>query len=96
MNGAPAQPATWNEARTPEGRVYYFNVHTKATQWTKPIELMTPVERALSQQPWKEYTTPEGKKYWAHSETKKSTWEMPDEYKNALEQAQPPPRPAAQ
>src|SRR2546421_4464343 len=44
MNGLSTSPATWQEARTAEGKVYYYNVHTKATQWTKPIELMTPVE----------------------------------------------------
>lgn len=37
-------PALWQEARNAEGRVYYYNVQTKATQWTKPLELMTPVE----------------------------------------------------
>jgi pre-mRNA-processing factor 40 len=42
---APTGPASlWQEARTPEGRAYYYNVQTKATQWTKPVELMTPVE----------------------------------------------------
>jgi len=44
MNGLPAPPPTWQEARTAEGRVYFYNIHTKATQWTKPIELMTPLE----------------------------------------------------
>lgn len=44
MNGLPTPPATWQEARTAEGKVYYYNIHTKATQWTKPVELMTPVE----------------------------------------------------
>jgi hypothetical protein len=44
MNGLPTPPVTWQEARTAEGKVYYYNVHTKATQWTKPIEMMTPVE----------------------------------------------------
>lgn len=34
----------WQEARTAEGRTYYYNVQTKATQWAKPAELMTPVE----------------------------------------------------
>lgn len=36
--------ALWQQAQNAEGRVYYYNVQTKATQWTKPQELMTPVE----------------------------------------------------
>ncbi|KAL4969104.1 snoRNA-splicing protein PRP40 [Aspergillus stella-maris] len=92
---APSGPASlWQEARNADGRVYYYNVQTKATQWAKPVELMTPVERALANQPWKEYTADGGRKYWSNSETKQSTWEMPEAYKNALAQAQatqPPP-----
>lgn len=34
----------WQEARNAEGRAYYYNVQTKATQWQKPAELMTTVE----------------------------------------------------
>jgi pre-mRNA-processing factor 40 len=41
MNG---QPALWAEARAADGRVYYYNTQTKATQWTKPVELMAPAE----------------------------------------------------
>lgn len=44
MNGLPPMPVIWQEARTAEGRVYYYNVQTKATQWTKPLDLMTPQE----------------------------------------------------
>jgi pre-mRNA-processing factor 40 len=44
MNGLPPIPVIWQEARTAEGRVYYYNVQTKATQWTKPPDLMTPQE----------------------------------------------------
>jgi hypothetical protein len=43
MNGVPP-PRLWQEARNGDGRVYYYNVQTKATQWTKPEELMTPAE----------------------------------------------------
>ena len=43
VNGV-APPALWQEAKTPEGRPYYYNTTTKATQWTKPVDLMTPVE----------------------------------------------------
>ena len=44
MNGVPAQAGLWQEARNAEGRVYYYNVQTKATQWTKPFELMDATE----------------------------------------------------
>ncbi|EEP78577.1 conserved hypothetical protein [Uncinocarpus reesii 1704] len=78
----------WQEARNADGRVYYYNVQTKATQWAKPFELMTSQERALANQPWKEYTAEGGRKYWYNTETKKSSWEMPDIYKNALSKGQ--------
>jgi len=44
INGHAAAPVLWQEARNPEGRVYYYNTVTKAVQWTKPEELMTPAE----------------------------------------------------
>ncbi|KAL4879529.1 hypothetical protein BJY04DRAFT_93846 [Aspergillus karnatakaensis] len=95
MNAPSGPAAVWQEARNAEGRVYYYNVQTKATQWAKPAELMTPVERALANQPFKEYTADGGRKYWYNTETKQSTWEMPEVYKNALAQMQPPQAPAA-
>ena len=44
VNGVPGPPGLWQEARNAEGRVYYYNTQTKATQWTKPSELMSPAE----------------------------------------------------
>ncbi|MCJ1475965.1 hypothetical protein MMC13_004629 [Lambiella insularis] len=95
INGITGPPSLWSEARNAEGRVYYYNTQTKATQWTKPVELMSPAERALVNQPWKEYTAEGGRKYWYNTETKASSWEMPEVYKNALAQALPPDLPAA-
>ncbi|MCJ1354312.1 MAG: hypothetical protein MMC33_004300 [Icmadophila ericetorum] len=95
VNGTTGPPGLWQEARNADGRAYYYNTQTKATQWTKPVELMSPAERALANQPWKEYTTEGGRKYWSNTETRQSSWEMPEVYKNALAQTQPPPRPAA-
>lgn len=43
VNGA-AGSGLWQEARNADGRVYYYNTQTKATQWTKPTELMTASE----------------------------------------------------
>jgi hypothetical protein len=44
LNGHAASPGLWQEARNSDGRVYYYNTITKATQWTKPEDLMTPAE----------------------------------------------------
>ena len=44
INGAGGHPALWSEARNADGRVYYYNTQTKATQWMKPQELMSPAE----------------------------------------------------
>ncbi|KAI9928782.1 hypothetical protein ASPWEDRAFT_168755 [Aspergillus wentii DTO 134E9] len=95
MSAPSGASPLWQEARNSDGRVYYYNIQTKATQWAKPFELMTPIERALANQPWKEYTAEGGRKYWYNTESKQSTWEMPDVYKNALAQAPAPQAPAA-
>lgn len=84
VNGHFGQPNPWQEYKSPDGRVYYYNSITKATQWTKPEELMGPAERALANQPWKEYTAEGGRKYWYNTETKQSSWEMPEVYRKAL------------
>jgi pre-mRNA-processing factor 40 len=47
INGHTAPPALWQEARNADGRVYYYNTITKATQWNKPEELMTLAEASL-------------------------------------------------
>jgi pre-mRNA-processing factor 40 len=46
MNGLPGQ-SLWQEARAADGRVYYYHTQTKATQWTKPLEMMAPAEVSL-------------------------------------------------
>ncbi|KAI9738926.1 MAG: hypothetical protein M1818_005240 [Claussenomyces sp. TS43310] len=90
INGQNGAPGLWQEARNADGRIYYYNTVTKATQWTKPEELMTPAERALADQPWKEYTAEGGRKYWYNTETKKSSWEMPEVYKEAMSKQHAP------
>jgi pre-mRNA-processing factor 40 len=48
MNGVFQPPAgTWQEHRTQDGRIYYYNTITRITQWTKPEDMMTPAEVRL-------------------------------------------------
>lgn len=96
MNGLPPNPGPWQETRAPDGRTYYYHTITKETTWTKPVDLMTPVEKALSAQPWKEYSTQDGRKYYSNSETKQTVWDMPQQYRDALSSVQLPPKPVQQ
>ncbi|KAJ6344836.1 hypothetical protein OIU76_006382 [Salix suchowensis] len=78
----------WQEHTASDGRRYYYNRRTKQSSWDKPLELMTPIERADASTVWKEFTTQEGKKYYYNKVTKQSKWSIPEELKIAREQAQ--------
>lgn len=78
----------WQEHTSTDGRRYYYNKKTKQSSWEKPLELMTPLERADASTVWKEFTAPDGRKYYYNKVTKESKWTMPEELKLAREQAQ--------
>ncbi|KAK9065674.1 hypothetical protein SSX86_015075 [Deinandra increscens subsp. villosa] len=78
----------WQEFTAADGRRYYYNKRTKQSSWEKPVELMTPLERADASTVWKEFTTAEGKKYYYNKDTKQSKWTIPEELKLAREQAE--------
>jgi len=45
-NAEHKDSADWHSTKDPKtGRIYYYNAKTRATQWDKPIQLMTPEER---------------------------------------------------
>ncbi|KAG9451749.1 hypothetical protein H6P81_004653 [Aristolochia fimbriata] len=88
-NVQPSQQATsdWQEHTAADGRRYYYNKQTRQSSWEKPVELMTPIERADASTVWKEFSTPDGRKYYYNKVTKQSKWVMPEELKLAREQA---------
>ncbi|KAL6838755.1 hypothetical protein ACP4OV_031469 [Aristida adscensionis] len=77
----------WKEYNTTDGKKYYFNKKSKQSCWKKPVELMTPLERADASTEWKEVTDLEGQKYYHNKVTKQSIWTIPDELKFARELA---------
>ncbi|XP_050363071.1 pre-mRNA-processing protein 40A isoform X2 [Argentina anserina] len=81
-------PSDWQEHMASDGRRYYFNKSTRQSSWEKPLELMTPLERADASTVWKEYTSTDGKKYYYNKVTRESKWTIPEELKLAREQAQ--------
>ncbi|XP_042061666.1 pre-mRNA-processing protein 40A-like [Salvia splendens] len=87
-SSAQQSASDWQEYDAADGRRYYYNKATKQSSWEKPLELMTPLERADASSVWKEFTTPEGRKYYYNKETKQSKWTIPDELKLAREQAE--------
>ncbi|XP_028796082.1 LOW QUALITY PROTEIN: pre-mRNA-processing protein 40A-like [Neltuma alba] len=78
----------WQEHTSADGRRYYYNKRTRQSSWEKPLELMSPIERADASTVWKEFTSPEGRKYYYNKVTQQSTWTIPEELKLAREQAQ--------
>ncbi|KAK8240261.1 formin binding protein-like protein [Phyllosticta capitalensis] len=84
----------WQKAHAPDGREYYYNTVTKATQWTRPEEDLSPAERAKIDSSWKEAVHKDGRKYWYNDVTRVSSWEMPEPLKRMGQQhALPQPVP---
>lgn len=78
----------WQEHTSADGKRYYYNKKTKQSSWEKPLELMTPTERADASTVWKEFTTQDGRKYYYNKVTQQSKWTLPEEVKLAREQAE--------
>ncbi|XP_042506427.1 pre-mRNA-processing protein 40A-like isoform X2 [Macadamia integrifolia] len=87
-NSSQQSSSDWQEHTSADGRRYYYNKKTRVSSWEKPLELMTPVERADASTVWKEFTTQEGRKYYYNKVTKLSKWTIPDELRLAREQAE--------
>ncbi|XP_007042685.2 PREDICTED: pre-mRNA-processing protein 40A [Theobroma cacao] len=78
----------WIEHTSANGRRYYYNKKTRQSSWEKPLELMTPIERADASTNWKEFMSPDGRKYYHNKVTNQSTWSIPEELKLAREQVE--------
>nr|XP_009418171.1 PREDICTED: pre-mRNA-processing protein 40A-like isoform X1 [Musa acuminata subsp. malaccensis] len=82
------QASDWQEHTSADGKRYYYNKKTRQSVWEKPLELMTPIERADASTDWKEFTTADSRKYYYNKVTKQSKWTIPDELKLAREHAE--------
>ncbi|KAK1939794.1 WW domain containing protein [Babesia divergens] len=77
----------WTEHVSKDGRRYFFNQQTKKSQWDKPDELKTPLERKIEETtPWKQYATAEGKVYYFNTQTRQSVWAIPPEVQQVMDE----------
>ncbi|KAF2272560.1 uncharacterized protein EI97DRAFT_504103 [Westerdykella ornata] len=67
MNGFGSR-SVWQEAKTADGKIYFYNTVTQETTWSKPVELMTENEA---------YEAADGRTYWHNEQTNETTWDMP-------------------
>ncbi|CAJ1972782.1 unnamed protein product [Sphenostylis stenocarpa] len=90
VTNATNQPSLsdWQEHTSADGRRYYYNKRSRQSSWEKPLELMSPIERADASTVWKEFTSSDGKKYYYNKVTQQSTWSIPEELQLARELAQ--------
>ncbi|KAJ3378388.1 hypothetical protein HDU92_007435 [Lobulomyces angularis] len=81
------QQQIWQSQTTTDGKTFYFNTQTRQSQWNKPEELMTDLEKDLNSLDWKELKTKDGREkvYYHNKKTNETTWKVPDVWKNVLE-----------
>lgn len=76
---------TWKEAFNDQGRVYFYDLKTRKTQWERPEGFKDEmVEKVLSEAGWETYTTDKGETYYFDRKTQKSVWEVPEELREKL------------
>jgi len=62
----------WSEVSTDEGEIYYQNMATGETSWTRPSTGETSYEGELGQ--WTELTTDDGQVYYQNTVTGETSW----------------------
>ncbi|KAK4902044.1 U1 snRNP protein [Elasticomyces elasticus] len=84
----------WKEAKTADGKAYYFHAETKETTWVKPegFEAPPPLEadQATIDASWRETRTPQGKPYYYNAISKVTVWEPPEAFTRLQQQNAPP------
>ncbi|XP_051144839.1 pre-mRNA-processing protein 40A-like isoform X2 [Andrographis paniculata] len=86
-DAAKTRRSEWIEHTSREGNKYYYSKRTGISSWEKPLELMTPIERADATTDWREVTTRDGIRFYYNKVTNTSKWVLPEEVKLARERA---------
>jgi pre-mRNA-processing factor 40 len=75
----------WRPVQHESGKTYYYNDETQQSVWEKPLELLTPLERALQGSDWREYKADNGREYYYNVKTQESVWEVPQDIQKILD-----------
>lgn len=75
----------WRPVVHESGKTYYFNDETQQSVWEKPLELQTPLERALAGSDWREYKAENGREYYYNVKSQESVWEIPKDIQAVID-----------
>ncbi|CAK5275651.1 unnamed protein product [Mycena citricolor] len=88
-------PFGWTQHQSPTGQLYYHNVNTKESTYTRPLPPPPAQEKKKKEKPlvktpipgtdWIRVQTTEGNTFYSHKIDKKSVWVVPDEIRAAVQ-----------
>ncbi|KAF7332189.1 hypothetical protein MKEN_00099900 [Mycena kentingensis (nom. inval.)] len=89
MSEPPALPFGWSQHLAPTGQVYYYNVNTQESTYTRPLAPPPAAAKRQKERPhlktqiagtdWIRVTTTDGNVFFSNKVTKQSVWTTPEE-----------------
>lgn len=73
----------WAQAKTTDGRVYWYNVLTRETTWADPAKSSVSTNTGKpATSKWAKARTTEGKVYYYNTVTRESRWSQPEDFQD--------------
>ena len=68
----------WMEAKTEDGKVYYYHRASGKTSWDRPVKKSAGGGGTVATDLWKEMKTDDGRSYYYHTVTRETSWTKPE------------------